>query len=578
MNILNLKILFEYVCYDCIDIILDYIDIPHDILKIIYYNKIHLYRLDNNDNKINETIDPIQLLLYKKFYEKVIKNLADFVGSFDVEWGNVSKLLDKSTILAGGSVLQSIYGNISESTEIPLDFYYKEYLDMYRDIDYYGLGYFIEKYKTKKTTTVCTDIDIFKVTNIDIFNTNEIVEYDAVQCADLGICELYRTQCDNYMFIIHIHHDNSDDSAIFHDKNRKTRYIDEYIKKMNNKIAGIIDSEKCDMYVRVQNLDEDDQSWTKNENNRNNAISGKRINDNMHSTTKNYIILNKKLVSGENLTKKNILNLIQNKKDSIKIVDTLPEIITCYRSFINDGGNAIEEYLLENNDTLMKNIHENESFGIGHKLKKYEFRLKSHLAYDNFEVRDGLKKWMEPMYDAFRIGNGSNVHEECYNVMFNSSQKKKIIPIAHPVRNGLMLNLIYINSSMFAKTEDYIENFDINICRQCFDGKKIILHSVADLVHKRFKYNIDKITDIENDDNVEKYICFKKRVEKYKARGFIFLDEIGVTNKVKNLLEINNIRKNIEKFRKMCHIDKNWEKYYENIIEHCKKQNYGDTK
>lgn len=594
-DVLNIRDIFEFVCYDCIDIILDYIDTPYDILKIIYYNKYHLYDLSRNDNHINKTTDHVQLLLYKKFYDKAIKNLGNFCGKSGVEWSDIAELLDSATILAGGSVLQSFYGSIDESTEIPLDFYYDEYLDIYPKIHCNSLKYFIERYAAKKTATVCTDMDIFKLSDIDIFSSNGIVEYSAVNYTDLGVCDLYRTVHDNYIMVIHIDFGygchNSDDNFNLSD--------------LDNKITKIIGNEKCDVYIEVVDkthslfsmkrvlpidIDEEEDVLYKFAL-RDLDYDGEELND----TTTFYKIIDKKDVYDRFLTRKNIRESIRNHKKGIVEVSEIPKIIENCRLSCIKSGFSIEGLILKNGDKLMGKIQKNDSFVEKKKHKpekygsvekresgKYRFVSNTNLAYDSLEAYHANKQWRESMYDPLKYSENINIDscdknydDSCwenddqlvYHIMFNTDTEKKIVPIAHPIGDGLMLNLIYINPSIFTETKKYIENFDINICKQSFNGKKLTLHSVSDLIHRRFKYNINRITDIDTKDNIYKYICFRKRVEKYKARGFTFLNEIEVINKVKNLMGINNMGTNIGELKKKGSKDNNLKKYYENIIK-----------
>lgn len=243
MTTLDIIKIFERVCDDCIGIILDYIDTPHDILKLIYYNKCHLYleshdhlsKFNSNTNSsknIKETCDSVQLLLYEKFYNKVIKNMEGYTHKSNIQWNDVSKLLNETTILSGGSLLQSIYGEVKDTTDIPLEFYYKEYLDIYPKICLQSFEYFINKYTTKKTTTVCTDIDIFTTTPIDIFSSNGIIEYRVGKNLDVHY-ELYRTIQNLNIIIIGVDID----------------YNEKYVG--DSSLVQIIENEYCDVYVEI---------------------------------------------------------------------------------------------------------------------------------------------------------------------------------------------------------------------------------------------------------------------------------------------------------------------------------------
>jgi len=56
---LDIKKIFSEVCDDCIGVILDYVD-PIDVLKLIYYNKHHLYLNEESNTKRKITRDSTQ--------------------------------------------------------------------------------------------------------------------------------------------------------------------------------------------------------------------------------------------------------------------------------------------------------------------------------------------------------------------------------------------------------------------------------------------------------------------------------------------------------------------------------------
>jgi len=166
---------------------MDYIDVPHDILKLIYYNKYYLYySIKNNDNISDRhtTIDSVQLLLYKKFYEKIMLNLSTYAQKYNVEWNGIIKLLNDTTIISGGALLQSIYGNIQETTCVPIKFYHDEYLNIYDHLGNIGklekLSHFVEP--TTMAVNTYTDIDIFTITDKKIFGISGVAKYDRIGC------------------------------------------------------------------------------------------------------------------------------------------------------------------------------------------------------------------------------------------------------------------------------------------------------------------------------------------------------------------------------------------------------------
>ena len=156
---------------------------------------------------------------------------------------------------------------------------------------------------------------------------------------------------------------------------------------------------------------------------------------------------------------------------------------------------------------------------------------------------------MESLYDPYRINKKENIeHNICKlfpyhnSMIFHSdTEEAKIVPLTRYL-GDLILNLIYINKNIYDNPIDFIANdFDIDICKQSFNGKRIKLHSINNLIHKKFEYNLNHILNNKFlcKNNCEtKYICFRKRLEKYKANGFVCKDEKNIINTVKELFDI----------------------------------------
>lgn len=564
MDRLDITKVFTYVCNDCIGIIMDYIDSPHDILKLIYYNKYYLY--NTNENRINKTSDSVQLLLYEKFYEKVMINMEEYVNRSDANWTHILKLLNETTILSGGYVLQSIYGKINETTEIPLDFYYKEYMEIYPDISLCSLKSFIKKYRTKKTTIVCTDLDIFKVTPIDIFSSNGIIEFHVNSHADIYY-ELYHTRHNTYIILININgtqcESKNDDYYETYDDLKNEEHFNEY--KYSDKFIHVIKNEKCDIYIekninvhkKVSILDCTFEHYD-------NILSDEQR---KYYKIKYYKILDNSILHNRPITNNNIMNIIRSTPESIQEIFSIPTITENCKIAHSDGCYSIKEYLVSSGDSLLKeieNIHSNTKNRVycgpcSSDKTSYDSLEDKYRSYNNFDSYSHYKNVLPISDDG---------HDYAYRIMFNSEMEKKIIPVTHSIGNKLLLNLIYINPHFFTNSKNFIDqDFDINICKQSFDGKKIKLHSIGDLVHKRFRYDIYHIINNNNNNNTNKYICFRKRIEKYKMRGFTCLDEKQVIGQVKDLLEIRYTDRAMQTIRennKSCNALK---KYYNDIVQ-----------
>lgn len=567
MNTLDIIEIFKYVCDDCIGIIMDYIDTPHDILKLIYYNKYYLYDIKNNEG-INKTTNSVQLLLYKKFSEKMMNNMKEYVNRSDIDWPPIIELLDETTILSGGFVLQSIYGKINETTEIPLDFYYKEYAEINKELNSYSLKHFINQYKTKKTTTVCTDLDIFKVTPTNIFNSNSVIEYYECSHADLYYT-LYRTKHNSNVIIIHIFNIYGeikiDDFHIVYDDFEKENHNSKCI--YSDKLINAIKNENCDIYVEIYVSPDSVTSLLLNTNNITSPT-----NCNQDERKKYYKVLNNKILCDKPITKKNIFNSIRNTPTLFLEQHSGPLIAENCKVAHSDECSRIKEHLINNGDMLLKkikNIRINVNNVTNYKFTSPKSYSSYTTTYDSLEDTHRSHSKFDSYCHYDNILSGHCPHESLdgsYQLIFNSDMEKKIVPITHSVGFKLLLNLVYINPHFFVNSKDFInKDFDINICRQSFDGKKIMLHSIGDLVHKRFRYDINHIIN-NNKNNGNKYISFRKRIEKYKTRGFTCLDEKQIVNQAKNLLGIkltNKIVQDIQNNFKNCSVIK---KYYYDVI------------
>lgn len=292
--------------------------------------------------------------------------------------------------------------------------------------------------------------------------------------------------------------------------------------------------------------------------------------------TKYYKILDNHLLCSKPITKKNIINIITRNESAVKKEDSKPKIIENMERAHSDDSRYIEEYLLGEKDVLLTNII-NINQEKARNAKKYEFHSCYSTTFDSLEGKYGKWKSSEydPCMDNKKIFQNSQDHDDylnhndnyAYSVMFSNDKEKKIVPLMFPI-GDLMLNLIYVNPHLNTYPREFINNdFDINICKQLFDGKKITLHSMGDLIHKRFRYNIDCIINNNFRDNANKYICFRKRIEKYKVKGFTCVNEDELINKVKNILEIKHMQSNIELIKKKFEGCGVLEKYFYEVTQ-----------
>ena len=110
---------------------------------------------------------------------------------------------------------------------------------------------------------------------------------------------------------------------------------------------------------------------------------------------------------------------------------------------------------------------------------------------------------------------------------------------------------MHVNSNIFKSVKENIDNFDIDICKQIFNGNKLVLTSLNGLINKKFTY-VPK-----NIKNALGYVTSMKRINKYIARGFNLIDADNVIRELKEYYDIPKIpSKNfLNKNNKMAIID-----------------------
>lgn len=525
MILFNIKNFFDMTCCDCISIVLDYIETPHDILKLIYYNKYFIYSINKRNNAINTTEDEVQLLLYQKFYEKVIHNLSVFVKKFDMEFSCVSELLDESTILSGGSLLRSIYGEIETNTNIPTDFY-KESINTYKEKNSRKLKNITEACAKQREINVCTDLDIFKVIDTDIFSSNDVCKKKNITTNNPRVqCEIdyYKNNSGAIIFYLICYdmynHTDLDDGTII------------TCSCEHCELVELIDNQEFDVYVVVAK----------------------------ENSYRQYKITDRTFLCHLNITKKIMLDIIENNEHVAEVDVDIPISITNCDIACSHQGYGVAGYLYKNKEKLMNGCANlQETCRVKILEKKYYYS--QYIAYESLQSSNKneyfgsvsvLGRWVDSVYDPMNGHHGKiivldadkHIHidrsRSClcdtYTRVYNHENKKKIVPLVYTLYNGLVLNLIYVNSKIFSETREFIENdFDINICRQSFNGKKICLYSIGDLVRRQFEYNPDWIENICVDNDLYRYVCFRKRIEKYKIYGFTFRNELDIMEKMKS--------------------------------------------
>ena len=533
---LNIRRVLDIIRDDCIGIILDYIESPHDVLKLIYYNKHHLYCNKNIDgNNINSTKNTTQLLLYEKFYKKVMDNMQKFASDSEANWNDIVKLLNDDTIIAGGSLLQSMYGNIGQTTDIPIHFYHDEFFDIFGKNKLEEYTHFVKKYKKENCVTVVTDIDIFTMTNEKIFGKNNIVQYEKYGRYIENELEIFSYNDGSVLlkFTLKLDYDKNTEFVLDDIENYRPRRSDGW--RINNQHITIRDANDVNIIYSIKDackLLENINIYVAIENAA--AIVKYKICMMEISDIKNF-------VDNYEISSIGILKYIaNNKNDMIKIQKN-----RMYESAILGNNNRdIKEYLSESEDNLL-----NKMDAIFEKDRDKSVFDGLYTSYDS-KQRISKTKAIGSHYDPYKKNKKDDMVMEISHInpyhhsmaLFDyKCEEAKLVPLTRHV-GSLVLNLIYLNQNIYPNPHDFVtDDFDIDICRQSFDGNRIKLHAIKNLIYKKFEYNINHIKNNEllckNNRDV-KYVCFRKRLEKYKARGFICVDENIVIGKIKHILKI----------------------------------------
>jgi len=535
-KMLDIRKVLNEVCDDCIGNILEYID-PIDILKLIYYNKYRLYLNKKCNVERKVTTDSTQLLLYKKFYEGVTRNMEEYVIRHKKRWSKITKLLDNKTVISGGFLLRAIYGPIDTTTvDLPLDFYYEEEIYKYEKINKHRCSY---RTADIKNITTLTDIDIYTMSNEKIFDTSKIKRIHESTYLDEA-----EKEDGTYIKIFNICIGNTIMNGIID--------IDR-IKTLNKKEFEHIDG-NCEGTMMV-GIGKDVQAyvyvW--------NYVKAQKFIIKNYNDLLNYCIEQ----YGQGLTQKMILYYVANNPHMVEKCDVdLPIAVRQLRNAISRDEDELLKILFHGGNPFLKKLHNSnsiyEKYDSSTEESNNEYDFEDYMRYpidlimyNSLELAEQVCKynqhvktrtWRESLCDPYtklykyliKKNNGNN--KELYY-----GRSKKIIPIIEKYGDELLLNIIYVDEDQYKSPHQLIENeFDIDICRQTFDGSILKLYSVPDLIKKVCRYNTGYIENHMEDAkyNLKKYICFRKRLEKYKVLGFAVHDEQDTIRKVKKILNI----------------------------------------
>lgn len=530
MEMFYIRKIFNEICYDCMDIILNYVD-PIDILRLIYYNKHYLYLNKECSEERNITTDSMQLFLYEKFYTKVLKNLEIYVNDRNADWKKIDELLNDNTVISGGSLLQAIYGSIENETIIPMNFYHEKQFQHNHGIN----GYSEDLKKEKNTIAVLSDIDIYTTTKEKLFDSRGIKTY--IESGEISIAE---TEDGNVHVIFEV------------------RVGYDLTVNIEDQVMDKIDVEKMEDYDYKEN-----QLYKDFIENREQEIEA-YINIHLMCESKLYKITEFEKFSKENLTKRNMfVNAYNNSHNIVHLGSTKTFIAEQMKNAIADyddifsilfyGDNTFLKELKNSKDNMCKqeNIFGDYYYLMSRILDPAIGAGK--IAYDSLELKEHVningekeRYWEESIYDPFTKYEEYllEAEEETWDGPFlrtrrlHSHRSKKIVPIVIMYEKELLLNVIYVDGTKYISPKNFIEaDFDINICRQTYNGKKICLYDINDLIKKVCKYNLNHIMNHMEDDNlIDRYVCFRKRLEKYKTRGFKIENEKELINNVRYML------------------------------------------
>ncbi|ARF08166.1 hypothetical protein Catovirus_1_216 [Catovirus CTV1] len=496
MDKINLKLFLDNMSADTIYHMTTFISAPYDIYKILYYNKHRLY-LSNNTKTINKTTDNLQLLLWSLFYEKMMYQFKKRIDDFEL----FQDMLSDNMVISGSKILECFYDDNYENTEYSIEFFFKEYPLLFQENGpmIMNVSNTISDYiKNGITIENKSDTDIFILSNDKTFRKPQMEYF-------------------NFM-------------------TNKFEFVHCYLQP-NKKIILVICVEHKDEVIHL-NLDKISHLYPHYEKN----IDECYIYKSEHQLFKCSI---QYFISKDNE------NCIKLDIDSNKIYE-MPENILQYHKYIsyvysdgiNDTYNLDHEYdclekkLLEKYKLISTvNLHNQLEY---YKRKDNSKKRFSDNRYGNICVTDYFTKtWYESYYDIIVCGNA------------NSNNEHPIISTKFENDNNKIINLVHVNSNIFKSVKENIDNFDIDICKQIFNGNKLVLTSLNGLINKKFTY-VPK-----NIKNALGYVTSMKRINKYIARGFNLIDADNVIRELKEYYDIPKIpSKNfLNKNNKMAIID-----------------------
>lgn len=172
---------------------------------------------------------------------------------------------------------------------------------------------------------------------------------------------------------------------------------------------------------------------------------------------------------------------------------------------------------------------------INTKPYRYYFRSKEY-TYDLEAIEYYLYKdlW-EPMKNT---NEEPPMHLRAHN-FFPNYTNVFYVNTYHLVK--IDIQLIVVDKNKYKDIKDYINQFDIDVCKMMFDGKKFYYKNWNDIIRKKSNYVM--YIDLQNHDNeYGRYLRTIDRIKKYKTRGFKFYEpEYQIT---KNIIDLYFRHKN----------------------------------
>ena len=239
--------------------------------------------------------------------------------------------------------------------------------------------------------------------------------------------------------------------------------------------------------------------------------------------------------------KKSLLSL----KADINTECVLPQDIIDYHKYASN----FHEYYFKNfynldkgisiiEDILSKKCKRVTKCNINLPVEQYKRQVKNRNHRDNKFKTNSFGNICE--IDKFSADGGRGYTDIISFQNEIGNKENSIVSVKYENDNKKMFNIVYVNSNMFKSLKENVDRFDIDICKQIFNGNKFHLRSISGLINKKFTCSPTNI------QNIKGYVTSMKRINKYIARGFGLID---FDKTIEHFKEYYNIPKNLSEIQ-----------------------------